>query len=104
MKKLNDYKITSGGYIFDMLDRGAHKFIRHMYPTVPYWLTASAIITYLRQLEKNRPTYIRYTLKPDPRLGKIGVIATMMEPGIEKPVAIAHFVFSAKNQLAKEKK
>lgn len=102
MKKLNDYGVGSGGYIFDELDRGAHNWIRGLYPQVPYWLTASAQVSFLRPLEDGTPFYVRLEEITAVNPGKISVIALMMEPGRSKPIAKAKFLFVGKDYLAKK--
>lgn len=103
IKQLNDYKITSGGYIFDQLDRGAHAFLRQMYSEIPYWLTSTAKIAFLRQLEADAPIYIRFALKKMSTPGKVQVIATMIDPNSSQIVATATFTFAAKTHLANNK-
>lgn len=48
----------SGGYIFDFLDKYAHRYLIKKYPYMPYWLTANAKIQFLRQLSPNTITRI----------------------------------------------
>lgn len=52
MDKLNKYGFVSGGYIFDLLDRGALEHLNHKIPDTKneLWFTSRAEISYYRQI------------------------------------------------------
>ena len=102
IKRLNDYKITSGGYLTDILDRTAQSYLIKKEPFYPYWLTASAQIKFLRQSDEKTP--IRMTVTGKTCLwnsSKAVVVACAFDSLSGEMIAQAKFKFVGKSHLHK---
>lgn len=105
IKRLNDYELTSGGYIFDLLDRTAQAYLTKHEPFYPYWLTASARIKFLRQ--STARTITRTSIETRTSIfnsRRIYVKATLIDGLTNKPIAVAKFKFIGKNHVYKDGK
>lgn len=102
IKRLNDYKITSGGYLTDILDRAAQAYLIKKEPFYPYWLTASAKIKFLRQSDEKTPIRMSVTGKTCLwNSGKASVVACAFDSLSGKMIARAKFKFVGKTHLHK---
>lgn len=102
IKQLNDYSITSGGYIFDLLDRQAQAYLTKHEPFYPYWLTASAKIKFLRQSDRRTLTRTSISARTSIFNSRNAyVVATLIDHMTDKPIAIAKFKFVGKSHLHK---
>lgn len=102
MKRLNSYKITSGGYIFDQLDRIAQAFVVAENPEYQYWLTASANIWFLRQTtpESRKDIRVESIKRSWRRPNRVKATIALTERN-GPMIAYAVFLFVGKNHLHK---
>lgn len=102
IKRLNDYKINSGGYIFDLLDRTSQKVVEKKRPEYAYWLTADAKIKFLRPSDATTITLMHIHARNSFWNSRVVYItAILMDNLANEPIAVATFKFVGKTHLYK---
>lgn len=100
IRRINNYEITSGGYIFDLLDRTSQKVAEKKRPEYSYWLTASAKIKFLRQSDATTITLMHVHARNSFWSSRVVyTTAILMDNIANKPIAIAKFKFVGKTHL-----
>ena len=105
MKQLNDYKITSGGYIFDLLDRAAQAWAATIGDEdCEFWLTSRGQIEYLRQSKPKNCEIIKLRGIVCPWNHRKVVIRATLSNSYDHTIAVAKFTFIGKEHLARGNK
>lgn len=103
IKRLNDYKITAGGYIFDLLDRASQAWAATIGDEdCEFWLTSRARIQYLRQSKPKNLQIINLRGRVCAwNHRKVYVTATLYN-SYNDIIAVANFTFIGKEHLVKK--
>ena len=99
MKRYNVYKIASGAYITDILDREAQQEVIRLFPNVPYWLTAEARTCFVRQWNGKSPIITEIQILDVADI-KVYAEARILEKDTENLIALGVFQFVGKDKLA----
>ena len=105
IKSTNSYNITSGGHIFDLLDRAAQAWAATIGDEdCEFWLTKSGKIEYLRQSKPKNLRVFHLSGRVCPwNRRKVYVTAGLLND-YNETVAVAKFTFIGKEYLARGNK